>query len=69
MSEEHPLEKPTFDEAPLAAIVSSTIDMSEEELRKQLQKIREIRQVPQKRKAATSGKKAKLQDEISHLLE
>lgn len=69
MNKPHPLEHPTFDEAPLAAIVDSTIDVPEEELRKQLQKIREIRQVPQKRKAATSGKKAKLQDEISHLLD
>lgn len=72
MSEEtkHPLEHPSYDEAPLAAMVASDIgEMTEEQLRVELQKVREIRKVPQKRRAATSGKKAQVQDDIAHLLE
>ena len=66
----HPFEEPTFDEAPLVALIEQNLDnMDETALRVHLQKIRELRQVPQKRKAATSGKKAKLQDDISHLLD
>ena len=66
----HPFEEPTFDEAPLAALIDKDLDaMDETALRNHLQKIRELRQVPKKRKAATSGKKAKLQDDISHLLD
>lgn len=66
----HPFEEPTFDEAPLVALIEQNLDnLDETALRSHLQKIRELRQVPQKRKAATSGKKAKLQDDISHLLD
>ena len=66
----HPFEEPTFDEAPLAALIEQDLDnMDETALRNHLQKIRALRQVPQKRKAATSGNKAKLQDDISHLLD
>ena len=67
---QHPLEAPTFDEAPLFDLVAKNLEtLSPEELRRNLQLIREMRQVPQKRKAATSGKKAKLQDSIAHLLD
>jgi hypothetical protein len=64
-----PLEHPTYDEAPLAALAGEQLEgKTEEELRVLLQRLREIRQVPQKRKAATTGKKAKIQDDIAHLL-
>lgn len=70
MSEKpHPLENPSFNEAPLHYLVETALDeLSEEEKRKMLQQIREVRQVPQKRKKATSGKQAKVMDTIAHLL-
>ena len=66
----HPLEDPTYEEAPLHHLIAIDLkELSETELRTYLQKLRELRQVPQKRKAAISGKKAKIQDDISHLLD
>lgn len=63
------IENPTEQEAPLVHLANIELDgLSEDELRQTLQKIREVRKVPQKRAAATSTKKSKIMSEIEHLL-